>query len=366
MGKKGGSAPATPDPYKTASAEAQFNRPDTYSPSGSGIRQGYTDASGKFVAGVAPEGFQSAQKYLESDSERAIREALEPASIDLTNRVIADNISGMPDAARVKDRSDVAGDLFNRTFSLMAPGIDQSNSRLLTNLQGRGIPIGSEAFNDAYGDQQRQTQDTISRLAMDANINAGQEQSRQFGLDQSARSGAISELIAAMGGGYNPPNSVPSGQAAGINYSGLVGDKYKADVAQYNADQEAKMGTASALGSLGSMLIKSTGQAKNVDGGANLDGAATIISTIPLYRWRYKPQAAPKGDHGGPHIGPMAEDFQYMTGLGLPDRIDVVDYLGVLTAALQSALHRIEHLEGVIFEAVEDEGGTTPDDVRMH
>ena len=66
---------------------------------------------------------------------------------------------------------------------------------------------------------------------------------------------------------------------------------------------------------------------------------------IPLYVWRYRRDQAPDNDHGGPHIGPMAEDFQSLTTLGRPDYIDVVDYLGVLTSALQRALERIGELE---------------------
>lgn len=348
MGK--GSQPKPPDPYETASAEAQFNRPDTYSPSGSGVRQGYTDENGNFVQGVAPEGYQSAVSYLESDAERRIREMLEPASVSLTDRVIQDNIYGMPDAARVQDRSDVAKDMFNRTFSLMAPGIDKANERLLANLQARGLPVGGEAFNDAYGEQLTRTQDTVSRLAMDSNLAAGQEQSRQFGMDQAARSGAISELLAAMGGGYNPPNSVPSGSTQGVNYSGLVGDEYQAQLANYQQQQQNTMSAAGTLGSLGAALIKSSRASKTLHGFANIAGAAHVIRNVPILAWEYLPGEAPAGDHGGRHIGPMAEDFHTMTGLGEPGVINVADYLGVLASALQCALVRIEELEAIAIQ----------------
>ncbi|MCT4559721.1 MAG: tail fiber domain-containing protein [Pelagimonas sp.] len=73
-----------------------------------------------------------------------------------------------------------------------------------------------------------------------------------------------------------------------------------------------------------------------------------VIENIPVYTWLYKPEHAPVGDHGTTHIGPMAEDFQRMTGLGAPDKIDAVDYLGVLTAALQGALLRISELEAAV------------------
>lgn len=280
---KGSKAPAAPDPYQTAAAEAQFNRVDTYSPSGSGQRYGYTDpTSGKFVQGVAPQGAQSAVSSIESPYERQIREALQPASLDLTKRVIKDNISGMPDAPRAQDRGTVAQSIYDRNLSMMMPGIEKANSRLLTNLQARGLPIGGEAFNEAYGEQQRQTQDTLSRLAMDADIAGGQEQSRLFGLDQASRQGAISELVAAMGGGYNPPSAAPSGSAAGVNYSGLVGQKYQADMAQHNSNQQAKAQTAGTLGSLGgAMLMKSDRRLKRDIVAIGQRGPFT------LYQYRY-------------------------------------------------------------------------------
>ena len=279
---KGSKAPAAPDPYKTAAAEAQFNRIDTFSPSGSGTQYGYTDAQGNFVRGTAPQGSQAAVKQTESPFERQIREMLEPASVSLTGRIVDDNIEGMPDAARVQDRGTVARSMFDRSFSMLKPAIDQNNDRLLTNLQSRGIPIGGEAFNEAYGAQQRETEDTLSRLAMDADINAGNEQTRQFGLDSSARGNAISELMAAMGGGYNPPNATPNGNAAGVNYSGLVGQKYEADMANYNAQQAQRSQTMGALGSMGSALLMKSDRRLKAD-----IRRIGLRGRLPVYEFRY-------------------------------------------------------------------------------
>lgn len=280
---KGSSAPPPPDPYKTASAEAQFNRLDTFGPSGSGLRHGFTDPeTGEFQMGVAPEGAQSAQKYLESPQESAIRQLWEPASVDLAGRLVEDNIKGMPDAPRIRDRGDVAQNIFDRTFSLMAPGIDKANERLLTNLQARGLPIGGEAFNDAYGEQLQQTQDTVSRLALDSDIAAGSEQSRLFGLESAQRQGALSEIVAAMGGGYNPPGNAPSGQAAGVNYSGLVGQQYQAQMQQYQMEQQQSMQAASTIGGLGAaMIMKSDRRLKRDIVELGQRGPLT------LYRYRY-------------------------------------------------------------------------------
>lgn len=344
MGKSKGSAPAAPDPYKTASAESQFNRIDTFSPSGGGVRHGYTGPDGTFQPGVAPQGFQSAQTYVESDAEKAIRERVEPASVSLVDRIVSDNIEGMPGAPRVQDRGTVGDSIFRRAMSMLSPQIEQSNRRLMSNLQNRGIPIGSEAFNDAYGEQQRQTQDTIARLAMDADVASGQEQSRLFGLDQAQRSSAISELVAAFGGGYNPMTSVPSGQAANVNYGALVGDKYRADLAAYEQQQQSRMQSASAIGSLGAALIKSSQGFKEVFGQVDHTKAVVAVKAMPVQAWRYLPEHAPDGD-AAQHIGPMAEHFQAATGLGDGKSISMIDYLGLLHSALQAALWRIDVLE---------------------
>lgn len=345
---KGSSAPKSPDPYDTASAEAQFNRLDTYSPSGSGVRYGYTDASGKFVQGVAPEGFQSAQQYIESPWEKAIRESLQPASVDLVNRVIGDNITGMPDAARARDTSGLAKQIFDTGYARMAPQFEKENNRLLTNLQARGVPVGADAFDSAYKTQQQGVNDALQQLTLGATQAAGQEQSRLFALDSAARGNAISELVAAMGGTYNPPTSTPSGQAAGVNYSGLVQQGYQNDLAQWQQKQQQQTSAMGTLGQLGGAMLmagKSTRTAKNVGDTVDIHEMAGAVLEMPIHRWSYKPDLAPPGFGTETHIGPMAEDFRDMTGFGNGQSIVFLDYFGVLHAALKSALTRIEVLE---------------------
>lgn len=282
MGKGSSKAPTPPDPYKTASTEAQFNRLDTYSPSGSGVRYGYTDANGRFIQGVAPEGRQSAVSTVESPWEQRIRQTLEPASVNLVGRIVSDNIDNMPEAARagalpgvtsVPDRGTVAQSIYDRTLSMMRPEIDRQNSRLLTNLQARGIPVGGDAFNEAMESQQRNTQDTVARLAMDADIAGGQEQTRLFGLgatqfgqgmdrqttdfaqQASARQGAIAELVAAMGGSYNPPSATPTGNAAGVGYANLANTQYGQQLAQYEQNQQNRASAAGTIGNIGAALL---------------------------------------------------------------------------------------------------------------
>ncbi|MEM6624464.1 MAG: hypothetical protein AAF674_19750 [Pseudomonadota bacterium] len=344
---KGNSAPPAPDARQTAAAEAQFNRLDTYSPDGFGVRYGFTNpTTGEFQQGIAPANAQSAVTTVESPEQRAIREAIEPASVTFVERMVDENVADMPGPARVEDRSNIAGSIFNRNFSLMAPAIDMNQRRLINNLQARGIPVGSEAFNEAYGDQQRTTMDTLARMAMDADIASGQEQSRQFSLDASERGTALAEIAALMGGNYTPPTSAPSGAVQPVNYSGLVGSQYNADVNRGNASAAATGGIASGLGTLGAAAImKCTMHAKEVSGPLPVGWAANTVQMMPLHVWKYRPGHAPIPGDNAEHIGPMAEHFHGMTGLGNPHTINAIDYLGLLAGALQAALNRIDMLE---------------------
>lgn len=339
---KGSKVPEAPDPYDTASTQAQFDRLDTYGPGGGGVRYGYTDAQGRFVAGTPPKGSQSAVQTQESAFERAMRGLMEPAAQQLSGKLINQNVGGLPGAPKVQDTSGVASDLFNRSFSLMAPGIEQANSRLLNNLQARGIPIGGEAFNEAYGDQVTRTQDTMSRLAMDSNLAAGQEQSRRYNLDAANRGRALSELAALMGGGYSPPAGVPSGAVGSAGYGAAAGQAYQNELAQYQSDQQARMGMGSTLGSLGSALVKSSAALKHVTASVDPAAAARAVAELPVYLWRYRAEADPDQAE---HVGPMAEHVHAVTGLGDGATISLIDMTGLLLAALGHALHRIEVLE---------------------
>lgn len=274
--------PKAPAPYKTASAEAQFNRVDTYGAAGGGVRHGWTNDDGEFRLGMAPKGYQSAQKLIESQPERRMRRILEPASVALTKRIVRDDIKGLPDAARVQNFDDVASELYDAAYSRMQPDFERENDRMMTNLQARGIPIGSDAFGDVYRQQQQGVNDALTQLSAQATQAAGAEQSRRYGLDAASRSNAISELVAAMGGQYNPPSALPSGDVAGVDYGGMVQQEYQSKLDMWKYREDQKMQTMSAIGSLGgALLTKSDRRTKTDVVKVGRRGALT------LYAFRY-------------------------------------------------------------------------------
>ncbi len=89
---------------------------------------------------------------------------------------------------------DIASALFNRNTSLMDKQVDRQRDALLTNLQARGMPVGSEGFDRAYGDFTDDINENYSRMAMDATLAAGQEDSRRFNQLGQARDRKFNEL----------------------------------------------------------------------------------------------------------------------------------------------------------------------------
>jgi len=275
---------------------------------------------------MAPRGQQSAQQYVESPQERQIRLALEPASVSFANRMITDNVTGMPGAARPQDFSAVANRLYQTGYERMRPGFEAENDRMMTNLQARGIPVGSEAFNESYATQQRSVNDALTQLTSQATAAAGGEQSRQFGLDSAARANSLSELMALMGGGYNPPSGTPQGNASPVNYGGLVGQQHQSDVNRYNQQQQTASANMGALGSLGSaMLMKSDRRVKTDVVELGRRGPLT------LYAYRYIWE-----DKGSVRLGYMAQEVAKI----LPN---AVARIGAWLALDYAMLPQVEH-----------------------
>lgn len=79
-----------------------------------------------------------------------------------------------------------------------------------------------------------------------------------------------------------------------------------------------------------------------------LEGEAVLdkLATLAVSTWRYESEP-----EGTVHVGPMAQDFAAMFGLGADDtKIAGVDAIGVLLVAVQALYHRVVELERRIAE----------------
>lgn len=175
-----------------------------------------------------------------------------------------------------------------------------------------------------------------------------------------------SNQYATVPGGYlNEATGIYSfaaGRRAKANHDGAFvwGDRTNADITSSAADEfkiRASGGTyLYSNSSLTAGVILSPGASswtsvsdstlkrniRRVNGGEILEK----LSKLPISQWSYKAQ-----DESIEHIGPMAQDFYSLFGLGEDDKhISTIDPDGIALAAIQALLDKIERLETRIYE----------------
>jgi len=95
------------------------------------------------------------------------------------------------------------------------------------------------------------------------------------------------------------------------------------------------LGGVASLGKLSSKLLKTKGEEVKID----LDD----LDNLPVEKWQYKPSV--KFMDKVDHIGPYAEDFKEVFGVGDGVTIDTVDAIGVLFGIVKQLKDKIKELE---------------------
>lgn len=302
MGKDAPSQPEAPDPYKTAEAQYTFNKKAFEDV----LRQGTLDQN-------APTGSVTYTRDA-NGNPTGVNTNLSPGlqgAFDTTLGAANSQLGMLPtgafnpnvDGSAIRDAYVRQGlsnveDLWGR----------QDNARNVTYSE-RGIPLGSEIFNDSEREVGKNRNDYLSQLSNQAYQAGTQEEQRQY-------QNALTEygLPATMAGNYLNIGSGLLGMAPGANplpiqnlqpgdYAGTANRNYAADVSQYNQDsanQSAGMGNFLKFGgSLLPYVFSDERLKEDIDPVGELhDGQ----EPLPIYEWSYK---------GDPerHIGPMAQDL---------------------------------------------------------
>lgn len=220
--------------------------------------------------------------------------------------------------------------MVNALIQRNQPMMDRQRAGQENQLANQGIMRGSEAWKNASDDLGRQENDF--RLA--ALAAGGQEQSRMFGLANQARQQGIQERAYArtqpineyatlfgLGGNVQMPQFQQMGtpQLAQTDVLGPINMQYQGQLANFNAQNQARNSTMGNLfglgGSLGAAAIMSD---------IRLKTDITRIGTekgIPVYTFRYR-----NDPHGIMWRGVMAQDILEI----MPDAVEEIgDYLGV-------------------------------------
>ena len=220
MGKSRPSAPPVPDPNALLQQDAAANRITQFTPYGN-LLFGSVGDQGQFVQGQVPEGGTAAAFTQETPFQSNLRALQENLGIGLATEAgqqfdqlaaqtpfdftanlpeysfqDATNLPALPTDFE-DTRRQVTKSVFDRQLGLLQPEFTRQQEDLAQNLANRGIPIGSEAYNQAINRLDTQQSEQTQRLAQAADVAGGAEASRTFGMTLQARNQAIADQLRA-------------------------------------------------------------------------------------------------------------------------------------------------------------------------
>ena len=218
--------------------------------------------------------------------------------------------SGLPAAPQADDASRQR--IEQAMLSRLEPQFANDEEALRTRLSNTGFSMGGEGYNRGM--------DEFNRMKTDARLAAvgagGAEQSRQFGLEQSARQQGIQEMLtqrnqplnelsALLGtsGGVNTPSfsPIPNQQIAPADVTSPIYANYQAQLAQANQRSQANNALLGSMfnlgGSLGSASMMSSDRRLKTD----IRRVGTLDNGLAVYVYRMK-------SSGPAMLGVMAQE----------------------------------------------------------
>ena len=291
MGKK---APTPPDPVALAQAQEEANRLNVYTPQGANI-YGNVGDQGQFVPDYGGE--RSAIQVQETPFQAAIRAQQEGIATDLTG-VAGDRVGGLspdpfsfqgvgPDYSYQMDRSGLPAlqalgtqglqglpslgamptvddasrqrieqSIQGRYERLLAPQQKQARDRVATDLQNRGIPIGSEAYNNAMNRINRLHSEQAQNIAARAIEGAGTEQDRMFRQQMTSRAAQFGEGVRTRGIDFNERQAMAADQLRrrGVTSGERLQDMQMQNQARAQAQTEELTGRQQRIAELAQLL----------------------------------------------------------------------------------------------------------------
>lgn len=299
---------APPDPLATAQQQQQLN-----------TQTAVTQAGLNNVDQVTPQGSLTYNKTTWDDGSPKFTAttALTPEQQGIfnTNQATEGNIAkiGLDQSGRI-------GDLLGKPLTLgneatearlmdlgtkrLDPVFARDDETLRTRLANSGIHEGSDAWNTEMTRQTQNKNDAINQLLLTGRGQANSE-------IMAERNQPINEITALMSGSQvsNPTfASTPQTQVGGVNYTGLVGDQYKAQVAADSAQMGGMFGLAGAgVGGAASIASKVAPLMMLSDRRAKTDirRVGKLDNGLPVYVFRYRGDDAPQ-------IGLMAQEVELL------------------------------------------------------
>ncbi len=248
------SSPKPPDPVKTAEAQSGMNRdtaqtqqltnmvnqvgPDgslIYNQTGAGS---FVDSTGKTV--TVPQ--YTATTTL-SPQQQALKAQTDKASLNLGTLANERSAFLKDYLAKPFDvNADVEKKIYDLGASRLDPRFEQQRDQLSTRLVASGIRPGTAAYDQQMAEFENSRNDAYNQLALNGRQQAFTEASYE-------RAQPLNEVASLMSGAQvQQPTFVntPSANVGGVDYTGLVNNKYQAEVQNQNAAMGGLFGLASA------------------------------------------------------------------------------------------------------------------------
>lgn len=256
-----GSAPKSPDPYKVSEADAQ-SKQQTAAYNATLNRVGQSSPFGSVnwsQSGTDPT--TGAPMWNQSTTLSPQLQALFDKQVS-SQGGISDAIGGAigrlpssPFDASGINTDNIRDASYSRQVTQLTPQFEEGARNLTGMLSDRGIPIGSEIYNNEQNRYDTAKNTALTQASRQAELDAGTEQSRQFGQMMSEYNLPYQNLSSLMGNSQavgNPQFSgVPQSSAAPTDVSGNIWNAYKSDMDSYNQNQSNTWGGLLGLGKLG-------------------------------------------------------------------------------------------------------------------
>ncbi|MGE4259208.1 MAG: tail fiber domain-containing protein [Candidatus Babeliales bacterium] len=360
MGKRAPSAPPPPDPQATARA----TQVGYYGPGGEQIQFG-TQGSGGFQQREGADAY----RVVESPYQQQFRQGAEGLTSALLQNISNQGFANLPNSIDFSQVGDIptvdqfepqaqqaTQAAYQRQLNLLNPEFERTNRKAEQSLANKGLPIGSEAYNEELGRISRQQGFDREQAALAADEVGRQEAQRNLANAMALRQQRIQDqmtnidigsqnrqqILAELGGltglQFNQPMRTPTfnqGAANAINQgyqNQLAYSQSRRNPFDFGGLGSLAQGAAALYGaSSGSFKTDK----EEVDKAAILDA----VTSMRVEKWRYN--WSEKDDK---HIGPYAEEFKEKTGLGDGKSINMLDAMGIMMAAIQALNEKVEKL----------------------
>lgn len=337
MSKKGGSTP-TPDPNVSIEAQARANRVNTYTPYSS--TEFYQTPTAGYSQTPAPRtGYGSERSMVDqitrgSDGGFISRALQSPETQPGQGGQWNKRVSFSPEVQNLWQRQlGVVGDpnayndyqdqSFAAARRLLDPYYEQQQNTFEQQMANQGLPVGGEAYDDAYSN----FTGARDRAYQDAAFNALQfgEQARMNDYNR------LAQVLAQANGAPTAPLDV-----MGPYNAQLQGQMQNAQIAQQkNNNLWNTIGQG--LGAYGMYAAMASSESYKDDKGIEEDILDKLME-VDVHRWEYLWDDRE-------HIGPFAEEFNEAFDLPESKQINIIDMLGVMMGSIQELAKEVRELK---------------------